>query len=242
MDILEKIKAKRDIQLKREISAFRQPSLKKILKKPGLQIIGEIKRASPSKGQIAYDGFNLLEQARYYIDNGISAFSILTEEEYFKGDNKFIKDVKEAFPDIPILRKDFIYTPFQVAHSKFMGVSAILLIVRMLDDQTLCNLHKLARDLEMDILVEVHDENELERALKIPGLEILGINNRNLNTFEINITNTEKLIGLIPPHMKEYLALVGESGFMTKEDLKYAGTIGVDGLLIGEALMKGKLF
>ena len=136
MDILEKIKAKRDIQLKREISAFRQPSLKKILKKPGLQIIGEIKRASPSKGQIAYDGFNLLEQARYYINNGISAFSILTEEEYFKGDNKFIKDVREAFPDIPILRKDFIYTPFQVAHSKFMGASAILLIVRMLDDQT----------------------------------------------------------------------------------------------------------
>ena len=242
MDILEKIKIKRDIQLKKEISAFRQPSLKKALKKTGLQIIGEIKRASPSKGQIADAGFNLLEQASYYINNGISAFSILTEEEYFKGDNKFIKDVREAFPDIPILRKDFIYTPFQVAHAKFMGASAILLIVRMLDDQTLCNLHGLAHDLEMDILVEVHDENELERALKIPGLEILGINNRNLNTFEVNITNTERLVELIPPHMKEYLTLVGESGFMTKEDLKYAGTIGVDGLLIGEALMKGKLF
>ena len=242
MDILEKIKIKRDIQLEKEIKSLAQPSLKKALKSPGIQIIGEIKRASPSKGKIAEEDFNLLRQAEYYINNGIAAFSILTEEEYFKGSNDFIKIVRENFPHIPILRKDFIYTPFQVAHAKYLGASAILLIVRMLDDKTLHILHKLAEDLQLEVLVEIHDEKELKRALEIPGIEILGINNRNLNTFEVDITNTEKLIDKIPPSLKENLVLVGESGFLTKKDLEYAQNIHVDGLLIGEALMKGNLF
>lgn len=242
MDILEKIKIKRDIQLEKEKKNLKQPSLKEALLKNGIQIIGEIKRASPSKGKIANDDFNLLKQAKYYVDNGVAAFSILTEEEYFKGDNEFIKIIRETYPNIPILRKDFIYTPFQVAHAKFLGASAILLIVRMLDDETLYSLHKLAHDLELDVLVEIHDENELERALKIPNLEILGVNNRNLNTFEVDITTTKKLMDKIPFELKENLVLVGESGFLTKDDLEYAKTIGVDGLLIGEALMKGNLF
>lgn len=239
MNILEKIKVKRDIQLEKERKSFKQPSLKEALNKDGIQIIGEIKRASPSKGKIANDDFDLLKQAKYYADNGIAAFSILTEEEYFKGDNEFIKNVRENYPNIPILRKDFIYTPFQVAHAKFLGASAILLIVRMLDDKTLLELHKLALDLELDVLVEIHDEMELERALKIPNLQILGVNNRNLDTFEVDITTTKKLIDKIPSELRENLTLVGESGFMTKEDLEYAKTIGVSGLLIGEALMKG---
>ena len=241
MDILEKIKIKRDIQLEDELKSFKQPSLKEALKQNGVRIIGEIKRASPSKGKIAKDDFDLLKQAQSYVDKGVAAFSILTEKEYFKGENEFIKIVREKFPEMPILRKDFIYTPFQVAHAKFLGASAILLIVRMLDDKTLCELHKLAHDLEIDVLVEVHDEVELERALKIPNLEILGVNNRNLDTFEVDIATTKKLIDKIPAEMKEKLILVGESGFMTKDDLEYAKTIGVDGLLIGEALMRGNL-
>ena len=239
MNILEKIKIKRDTQLKKELKSFKQPSLKGALDKDGIQSIGEIKRASPSKGKIANDDFDLLTQAQSYVEKGVAAFSILTEEEYFKGENEFIKIVRENFPEIPILRKDFIYTPFQVAHAKFLGASAILLIVRMLDDETLLNLHKLALDLELDVLVEVHDEMELERALKIANLQILGVNNRNLDTFEVNITTTKKLIDKIPSELGEKLTLVGESGFMTKEDLEYAKTIGVSGLLIGEALMKG---
>lgn len=242
MDILQKIKIKRDVQLERELSSFRRPSLKEALKRPGLQIIGEIKRASPSKGQIAEEGFDLIRQADHYVNNNIAAFSILTEEEYFKGDNEFIKKVGEHFPDVPILRKDFIYTPFQVAHSKFLGASALLLIVRMLDDSALHELHKLTYELEMEALVEVHDEAELERALKIPGLQILGVNNRNLNTFEVNITTTKKLMDRIPDSLKKDITLVGESGFLNEDDLKYAKTINVDGLLIGEALMKGNLF
>jgi len=209
MDILEKIKIKRDIQLEDELKSFEQPSLKKALNQKGIQIIGEIKRASPSNGKIAKDDFDLLKQAQSYVDKGISAFSILTEKEYFKGENDFIKVVREKFPEMPILRKDFIYTPFQVAHAKFLGASAILLIVRMLDDKTLLDLHKLAQDLEMDVLVETHNEEEIRRALKIPNLK--------------NLT------------------IVSESGFLSKEDVKYAEKLNVDGLLIGEALMKGLL-
>ena len=173
------------------------------------------------------------------MDKGVSAFSILTEKEYFKGENDFIKIVREKFPEMPILRKDFIYTPFQVAHAKFLGASAILLIVRMLDDKMLLELHKLAQDLEMDVLVETHDEEEIKRALKIPNLEILGINNRNLNTFEVDIRTTEKLINEIPSDVLKNLTIVSESGFLSKEDVEYAEKLNVDGLLIGEALMKG---
>ena len=104
------------------------------------------------------------------MDHGVAAFSILTEEAYFKGDNAFIPQVVAAFPQVPILRKDFIYTPFQVAQAKFLGASAILLIVRMLSDEQLQALHALAYDLQMDVLVEVHDEAELQRALRIPQL------------------------------------------------------------------------
>ena len=118
MDILEKIKIKRDIQLEDELKSFKQPSLKKALNQKGIQIIGEIKRASPSKGKIAKDDFDLLKQAQSYVDKGVSSFSILTEKEYFKGENEFIKIVRQKFPEMPILRKDFIYTPFQVAHAK----------------------------------------------------------------------------------------------------------------------------
>ena len=241
MDILEKIKIKRDIQLEEELKSFKQPSLKEALKQDGIRIIGEIKRASPSKGKIANDDFDLLKQAQSYVDKGVAAFSILTEKEYFKGENDFIKIIREKFPEMPILRKDFIYTPFQVAHTKFLGASAILLIVRMLDDKTLLELHKLAQDLEMDVLVETHDEEEIKRALKIPNLEILGINNRNLNTFEVDIRTTEKLINEIPNDVLKNLTIVSESGFLSKKDVEYAEKLNVDGLLIGEALMKGLL-
>ena len=163
-----------------------RPSFHKALSQEGIRIIGEIKRASPSKGQIALENFDLLKQATHYVEHGVAAFSILTEEAYFKGDNTFIPQVVEAFPKVPILRKDFIYTPFQVAQAKFLGASAILLIVRMLSDEQLQALHALAYDLQMDVLVEVHDEAELQRALRIPQLKLLGINNRNLNTFEVS--------------------------------------------------------
>ena len=241
MDILSEIKEKREIQLEKEKKVYKRPSFRDALKQEGLKIIGEIKRASPSKGKIADNSFNLLNQAKHYAENGVAAFSILTEEEYFKGDNEFIKIVSENFPHIPILRKDFIYTPFQVAHSKFLGASAVLLIVRMLNDTQLLSLHHLAQDLGLDVLVEVHDADELKRALAIPDLAILGINNRNLNTFEVSLTTTEQLLQLLPKERREKLIVVSESGFHSVEDIAYAEQLGVDALLIGEALMKGEI-
>ena len=241
MDILLEIKKQRDVQLERERALLQCPSFKEALSKKGISIIGEIKRASPSKGPIANEQFDLIPQAQLYQQKGVAAFSILTEEVYFKGDNLFIPRVKEAIPTIPILRKDFIYTPFQVAHIKFLGASAILLIVRMLNDTQLLSLHRLARDLDLDVLVEVHDTHELKRALAIPDLAILGINNRNLNTFEVSLATTEQLLQLLPQERREQLIVVSESGFHSVEDIAYAEQLGVDALLIGEALMKGEI-
>ena len=242
MDILLQIKQRRDLQLQRELASVARPSFHEALSQEGISIIGEIKRASPSKGQIALENFDLLKQATHYVEHGVAAFSILTEEAYFKGNNTFISQVVEAFPKVPILRKDFIYTPFQVAQAKFLGASAILLIVRMLSGEQLQALHALAYDLQMDVLVEVHDEAELQRALRIPQLKILGINNRNLNTFEVSLQTTERLLSLISEEQRTSLLVVSESGYLSKEDLHYAQTLGVDALLIGEALMKGLLF
>lgn len=241
MDILLEIKEKRDLQLEKEKQLLHRPSFKEALSKEGISIIGEIKRASPSKGVIANKDFDLITQAQNYREKGVAAFSILTEEAYFKGDNLFIPRVKEHIPHIPILRKDFIYTPFQVAHSKFLGASAILLIVRMLSDIQLQSLHRLAQDLGLDVLVEVHDKQELQRALTLSDLEILGINNRNLNTFEVSLATTEQLLQEIPQERREQLIVVGESGYHSKEDIVYAEKLGIDALLIGEALMKGKI-
>ena len=242
MDILLQIKQQRDLQLQREFASVERPSFFKALAQEGIRIIGEIKRASPSKGQIALEDFDLLKQAAHYVEHEVAAFSILTEEAYFKGDNTFIPQVVTAFPQIPILRKDFIYTPFQVAQAKFLGASAILLIVRMLSDEQLQALHALAYDLQMDVLVEVHDEAELQRALRIPQLKLLGINNRNLNTFEVSLQTTERLLSQIPEGQRSSLLVVSESGYLSKDDVRYAETLGVDALLIGEALMKGFLF
>ena len=241
MDILLEIKKQRDVQLERERALLQRPSFKEALSKKGISIIGEIKRASPSKGPIANELFDLIPQAQLYQQKGVAAFSILTEEAYFKGDNLFIPRVKEAIPTIPILRKDFIYTPFQVADSRFLGASAILLIVRMLNDTQLLSLHRLAQDLDLDVLVEVDDAHELERALAIPELAILGINNRNLNTFEVSLATTEQLLQQLPKERREKLIIVSESGFHSVEDIAYAEQLGVDALLIGEALMKGEI-
>ena len=166
-NILQKIKTEREKQLFDEKKLLSRPSLIKALKKDGIQIIGEIKRASPSKGKIAADIFDIDKQLDYYVKNNIAAFSILTESHFFKGKNEDLSHAAKIFPDIPILRKDFIFEPFQIAQAKFIGASAVLLIVKMLSDSELISLHKLALDLELEVLVEIHNEEDMERALKI---------------------------------------------------------------------------
>ena len=238
-NILQKIKLEREKQLSDEKNLLSKPSLIKALKKEGIQIIGEIKRASPSKGKIAENTFDIEKQLDYYVKNNIAAFSILTENHFFKGKNEDLSFARELYPEIPILRKDFIFDPFQVAQAKFIGASAVLLIVKMLSDSELKELHKLALDLELEVLVEIHNEEDLERALKIPDIALLGINNRNLDTFETSLSVTEKLFPKIPADRN--ITIISESGIHTHEDLKFVESIGVSGVLIGESLMKGGL-
>lgn len=242
MTILDKIKEKRIIQLENEKSKLKQPSLIEALNKDGLQIIGEIKRASPSKGDIANNDFDINKQVEHYMANNVAAFSILTEEFFFKGKNEDLEFVRKKYPNIPILRKDFIFDVFQIIHAKLLGASAILLIVKMLSDKDLNDFHKLAYDIGLEVLVEVHDENELNRALLIPNLKLLGINNRNLNTFHTDLNTSKNLISKIPLNYLDNITLISESGFLEKKDLEFAVEIGVSGILVGEALMKGKIY
>lgn len=239
-NILNKIMNERKNQLRDEKNLLTQPSLIKELNKDGLQIIGEIKRASPSKGIIAKDDFDISRQLAHYVKNNIAAFSILTENYFFKGRNEDILNAKKLYPEIPVLRKDFIFDSFQIAQAKFLGASAVLLIVKMLSDTELISLHKLARELELEVLVEIHNEEDLNRALKIPGLSLLGINNRDLNTFRTSLSNTERLYKKIKTN--ENLTVISESGINTKNDLDFLETLGVKGVLVGESLMKGYLF
>ena len=238
-NILQKIKTEREKQLFDEKKLLSRPSLIKALKKDGIQIIGEIKRASPSKGKIAADIFDIDKQLDYYVKNNIAAFSILTESHFFKGKNEDLSHAAKIFPDIPILRKDFIFEPFQIAQAKFIGASAVLLIVKMLSDSELISLHKLALDLELEVLVEIHNEEDMERALKIPDIALLGINNRNLDTFETSLSVTERLFPKIPAGRN--ITIISESGIHTLSDLKLIESIGAHGVLIGESLMKGSL-
>lgn len=238
MKILDKIKAKRELQLAKELASLKKPSLKEALQKEGLGLIAEFKKASPSKGQITAD-LDLDKLANEYIKANACAFSVLTEEEFFQGNNENLSYLATKYKQIPILRKDFIYTPFMVAHSKFLGSSAILLIVSMLNDEELLSLHALANSLNLDVLVEIHDKNELNRALKIPNLGILGINNRNLNTFEVSINTSLNLLKELPTQRN--FALISESGFSKFDELDTIYKAGFDGVLIGESMVKGGL-
>ena len=238
-NILKKIKQERKKQLLKEKELLSKPSLIKNLRKDGIQIIGEIKRASPSKGKIAKDTFDIEKQLRYYIKNDITAFSILTENHFFKGRNEDLGFARKLYPKVPILRKDFIFDPFQVAQAKFIGASAVLLIVRMLSDTELADLHKLALDLELEVLVEIHDEEELKRALSIPDIALLGINNRDLDTFKTSLSVTEKIFPKIPAGRD--ITIISESGIHTQEDINFLESLGISGVLIGESLMKDSL-
>lgn len=238
MNILEEIKLHREVQLENEEQLFKKPSLKSTLQNKGLSLIAEFKKSSPSKGEIIND-LDLDKLADRYIKESACAFSVLTEEKFFKGSNENLSYLSTKYPQIPCLRKDFIYSPFMVAHSKFIGSSAILLIVSMLNEYELLYLHQLALSLNLDVLVEIHNEHELKIALKIPNLGILGINNRDLNTFNVDINTSLNLLKLIPK--KRDFALVSESGFSKLKQLETISNAGFDGILIGESMVKGGL-
>ena len=196
-------------------------------------LIAEIKKASPSAGVIV-EAFDPLAIAKNYARAGVDAISILTDERFFQGHLDYLRLVREAVPQ-PILRKDFILDPLQVMEASAAGADAILLIVAALDQPTLVDLLETAALYQLDALVEVHNLAELDRALETEA-EIIGINNRNLRTFEIDLSVTEQLSEQVPNE----IVLVSESGIRTAEDLARIKACGVDAVLIGEALMRGQ--
>lgn len=197
----------------------------------GLSLIAEVKRASPSKGALNLD-LDPVELARTYTENGAAAVSVLTESKYFKGSGQDLEAVKNALPDIPLLRKDFILEPYQLYQARAWGADAVLLIVAILDDSALKELLALSHQLGMRCLVEVHNQDELKRALNCDA-KLIGINNRNLQTMEVDINLTGELRPLIPPGR----TVVSESGIKGREDIEKLRGWGVDAVLIGEALV-----
>ncbi len=196
-----------------------------------IALIAEIKRASPSKGLIR-DDFSPAKLADAYQRGGAACLSVLTDHDYFQGDNDFLCEAREACA-LPVLRKDFIIDPWQVVQSRVLGADCILLIMAALMPAQAKELAELAQDLSMDVLVEAHNARELEAALSLP-IRLVGINNRNLSTFETSLAVTEDLASQIPAtHF-----LVSESGIATPADIKRVKTAGARGILVGESLMR----
>jgi len=193
-------------------------------------VIAEAKKASPSKGLIRAD-FDPVQVAKSYEAGGAAAISVLTDEKFFEGSLDYLAAVREAVR-LPVLRKDFLIDEYQVFEARASGADAILLIVAALDRDTLRRLMNLASELGMQCLVEVHDEAEMDVALSVDAM-LFGINNRNLQTFEVSLDTTRRLAS-----MAHGRRLVSESGIFTRGDMEMLGGIGVDAVLIGEALMR----
>jgi indole-3-glycerol phosphate synthase len=197
-----------------------------------LALIAEVKKASPSAGVIV-ESFDPVAIAKNYALAGVEAISVLTDEKFFQGHLGYLAAIRTAVPQ-PLLRKDFILDPLQIMEAAVAGADAILLIVAALNQDALISLLETAALYQLDVLVEVHTLPELERALETPA-QIIGINNRNLATFEVDLGVTETLSDEVPPG----IVLVSESGIRTADDLARIKACGVDAVLIGEALMRG---
>lgn len=201
-------------------------------RKPG--VISEIKKASPSGGMLRED-FDVATIARAYAAAGATCLSVLTEEAYFLGDLGNLGRARTVV-DLPLLQKDFLFDPYQVVEARVYGADCILLIVAVLEQAQLEELAGLAASLGLDVLVEVHDEDELERALQVDA-PLLGVNNRSLKTYDIDLGTTGRLVERLGDRRGNRL-LVGESGIRTREDVERLTAAGVDAVLIGETLMR----
>jgi indole-3-glycerol phosphate synthase len=197
----------------------------------GRQIIAEIKKASPSKGLIRAD-FDPVWIAKTYAAHGAAAISVLTEARFFQGSLQHLEQVRSAV-NLPLLRKDFILDPYQVVEAKSYGADAVLLIAALLEPRLILELREMAAELSLDVLVEVHTRNELEAAVAA-GAQLIGINNRDLSTFEVSLSTTEHLAALVPPNA----VVVCESGIDSIDAIRRVEKLGVHVFLVGESLMR----
>lgn len=203
----------------------------KELAKSGISYICEVKKASPSKGIIAKD-FPYVQIAKEYEKAGASAISVLTEPKWFKGDNAYLKEISQNV-NIPLLRKDFTVCEYQIYEAKTLGASAVLLICALLDTDTINKWIKICDSLGMSALVEAHTEEEVMSAIDA-GARVIGVNNRNLKDFTVDLTTCTRLRKLVPGH----ILFVGESGIKTNDNIEKLRKSGVNGVLIGETLMR----
>ena len=206
-------------------------SLRSVISNREPAVIAEIKKASPSKGLIRPD-FNPSEHATDYETNGATCLSVLTDVEYFMGADDYLTEVKQT-SSLPVLRKDFVIDPYQVAHSKLLGADCILLIVAALPHSQLQELVAYANQIAIDILVEIHDREELYRAMEL-GNDLIGINNRNLHNFQTSLETTLEL----KKHIPSDKLIVTESGINSVEDVKLMKSNGIFGFLVGETFMR----
>lgn len=202
------------------------------LAKPGISIIGEFKKASPSLGTIE-SKINLIDRIEEY-NASVDAISCLTEEDHFHGSVDYLKEIRKMSP-LPIIRKDFMIEEYQFYEAKVIGADAILLIAAILDDAQLKDFYDLATELGLDALVETHDEREMERALKL-NAEIIGVNNRDLRDFTIRLDTTRRLSKMVPQDK----IFVAESGIVTDDDVRFLKESRVDAFLIGRAFMEAE--
>lgn len=236
---VEQRKAKNSVEMLKEIiSGVESPrgfyqalNSKALSKKPA--IIAEVKKASPSKGVIR-ENFRPLDIALDYAMNGASCLSVLTDKNYFQGSEVYLQMIHDRCP-LPVLRKDFMIDPYQVYEARALGADCILLIVAALEDGQMQELEETAINLGMDVLVEVHDADEMERALKL-NTKLVGVNNRNLRTFETSLQTTLDLMAMAP----EDRLLVTESGIHTPDDVKLMNENGIYTFLVGEAFMRAE--
>jgi indole-3-glycerol phosphate synthase len=230
----------------RALSAVSPPAVDFVgaLNKPGLSLIAECKKASPSKGLLVKD-YDPVQLASLYVQGGARAISVLTDARFFQGSLEDLRDVKEfvmepeaggpEVSEIPVLRKDFIFHPYQVYESRAAGADAVLLIAAVLSPGELQELLTLTHELGMEALVEVYTEAELAGVLNL-DLRVIGVNNRDLQTFEVDFANTGRLRDMIP----ENVVVVGESGIRGAEDIVAMKEIGVNAVLVGESLVRSK--
>ena len=224
-----------ELSSKIDFENLKETNFKKSLQNKAEAIIAEIKKASPSAGIIS-DNFDPVSKSKEYESFGASALSILTEEDYFLGNIQYLKDVK-ATTSLPILRKDFIVDEYQIYESKLIGADCILLIASILNDEELKNFSEIAERLKLDYIIEVHDEEELQRVQHFSNA-IIGVNNRNLKTFDVDINNSVELKKIFDGQN----TFIAESGIKSQKDIEYLQQHNINVFLIGESLMKGDFF